>query len=178
VRRGRGERAWAAGRRATPAQGWQFSAGLRPLLTHCTFAHPSCLLPPCPLLTNSPPPCARPCRCSNALFLVGGLLLELTTNASWAAGFRDSLWYPQWWEMLAIQAVIGVSAGTGLVLTAENRKGAERLVFQAYGLQVLQVRAFMVGAASAACRLSLACTACSMPATLLQHWAMHGALTS
>ena len=85
--------------------------------------------------------CIRLCRCSNVLFLVGGLLLELTTNASWAAGFRDTLWYPQWFEMLAIQAVIGVSAGTGLFLTAETRKGAERMVFQVYGLQVLQVRA-------------------------------------
>ena len=103
---------------------------------------------------------------------MGGLLLELTTNASWAAGFQDSLWYPQWWEMLAIQAVTAVSTGTGLVLTAENRKGAERLVFQTYGLQVLQVRAFVVGAARAACPPG-ACTACSMPAALL-----HGALTS
>jgi hypothetical protein len=96
---------------------------------------------------------------------VGGLLLELTTNASWAAGLRDSLWYPQWWEMLAIQAVIGVSAGTGLVLTAENRKGAERLVFQAYGLQVLQVRAFVVGAAAqpAACPLPTLLAACRLP---------------
>ena len=93
------------------------------------------------------------------------MLLELATNASWAAGFRDSLWYPQWFEMLAIQAVIGVSAGTGRVLTAENRKGAERLVFQAYGLQVLQVRACVrVGwdmVPRRAARLSRACTACS-----------------
>ena len=115
----------------------------------------------------SPTACLRAptCRCSNVLFLVGGLLLELTTNASWAAGFQDTLWYPQWFEMLAIQAVIGVSAGTGLFLTAENRKGAERLVFQAYGLQVLQVRARLGDGGS---RPRPGCTACSMPAALCQ----------
>ena len=76
---------------------------------------------------------------SNVAFLLGGLALELITNAQWLAGDRLQPWYPtHGFEMAAMQAVIAVSAATGLGLTFSNRHGAERTVFAAYGLQVLQ----------------------------------------
>ncbi len=73
--------------------------------------------------------------------------MELITSAQWAAGLRDTLWYPALHEMILLQAVVGVSAGTGLVLTAEKREGAERAVFQSYGIQALQVRKQPMGGA-------------------------------
>ena len=70
--------------------------------------------------------------------LLGGLALELITNAQWFFGDRLQPWYPtHGFEMVAMQAVIAVSAITGLGLTFSNRKGAERTVFAAYGVQVL-----------------------------------------
>ena len=75
---------------------------------------------------------------SNVAFLLGGLALELITNAQWFFGDRLQPWYPtHGFEMVAMQAVIAVSAITGLGLTFSNRKGAERTVFAAYGVQVL-----------------------------------------
>ena len=84
-----------------------------------------------------PPPVLRP-SCSNVLFLVGGVAMELLSNAQWATGASDGLWYPQWYEMLIIQTVIAISAGTGMFLTAQKRTGAEQFIFGAYGLQALQ----------------------------------------
>ena len=76
---------------------------------------------------------------SNVAFLLGGLALELVTNAQWLAGDRLQPWYPtHGFEMAAMQAVIAVSAATGLGLTFSSRHGAERTVFAAYGLQVMQ----------------------------------------
>lgn len=76
---------------------------------------------------------------SNAAFLIGGLALEFITNAQWLTGDRAMPWYPTHaYEMLLMQLVIAISAGTGLGLTMTARKGAEQTVFAAYGIQVLQ----------------------------------------
>ena len=82
---------------------------------------------------------------SNIAFLVGGLALELITNAQWLTGERLQPWYPSHgYELLLMQAVIVVSAATGLSLTMSNRKGAEQTVFAAYGVQVLQGAALLL----------------------------------
>ena len=76
---------------------------------------------------------------SNAAFLLGGMALEVITNAQWLAGERMQPWYPtHGFEMAAMEAVVAVSAVTGLGLTFSNRKGPERTIFAAYGVQVLQ----------------------------------------
>lgn len=81
---------------------------------------------------------------SNALFILGGIPLEVITNVQWLVGAREELWYPSNPLLLGgMMAVTGVATVSGLMLTNENRKGAEKVLFMAYGLQTFQALVYL-----------------------------------